>query len=151
MLQSNKSLIHINVAWEMTDGSDKREIEEGLVLRVKYDSSGLAPAVVQDVDSGDILMLAYVNEEALRETIRTRRATFWTRSRQKLWTKGEESGNYLEVEEVRVDCDQDALIYRVKMLGKGACHTQNKDKSPRRSCFYRRMGGDGQGLEFISK
>jgi phosphoribosyl-AMP cyclohydrolase len=133
----------------MADENDKRESEEGLTLRVKYDEKSLAPAVVQDVKSGEILMLAYVNEEALRETLRSGFATFWSRSRKKLWTKGKTSGDLLKIREVLVDCDQDALIYRVEKLGKGACHTKDSQGNTRNSCFYRKIREDGQGLEFI--
>jgi phosphoribosyl-AMP cyclohydrolase len=105
--------------------------------------------VVQDVPSGQILMLGYVNREALESTRKSGRATFFSTSRQSLWTKGESSGNYLVVREILVDCDQDALVYRVEMAGEGACHTRDSDGKARRSCFYRRLE-DGQFLSFLS-
>lgn len=91
-------------------------------------------------------MVAYMNEEALQETVRTGRAVYYSRSRKKLWRKGEESGNYQEVQELRVDCDQDCLQLLVRQTGGAACHTG------RRSCFYRRLKmGDGTELEFINQ
>jgi phosphoribosyl-AMP cyclohydrolase len=100
-------------------------------------SKGLVPAVVQDAATGDVLMLAYMNEEAWQETLATGRACFWTRSRQKLWRKGEESGHFQEVVEVRIDCDRDTVLLRVKQHGDAACHLGY------RSCFFRSREGDG--------
>jgi phosphoribosyl-AMP cyclohydrolase len=100
-------------------------------------SKGLVPAVVQDAATGDVLMLAYMNEEAWQETLATGRACFWTRSRQKLWRKGEESGNFQEVVEIRIDCDRDTVLLRVKQHGDAACHLGY------RSCFFRSRDGDG--------
>lgn len=97
---------------------------------------GLLPAVAQDAETGEVLMLAWVDREALRQTLATGRAHFWSRSRQALWCKGETSGNVLRVLEVRTDCDTDALLYRVRPAGP-ACHTG------RPSCFYRRASEDG--------
>ncbi len=91
---------------------------------------GLIPAIVQDEKDGTVLMLAYMNEEALKKTLATGKATFWSRSRNELWTKGETSGNFQLVQEIRMDCDGDTLLIKVKSTGP-ACHTGN------RSCFYR--------------
>ena len=93
---------------------------------------GLLPAIAQDADSGEVLMLAYMNAESYAEMLATGRAVYYSRSRKKLWRKGETSGNEQEVREVLVDCDQDAVLYRVKQKGP-ACHTGN------RSCFYRKI------------
>lgn len=87
-------------------------------------------------------MLAYVNADAIRETLKTRLATFYSTSRQELWTKGAKSGNYLRVQTILVDCDQDSLVYQVRADG-GACHTKNADGTARPSCFYRRLTPDG--------
>lgn len=114
--------------------------EEGQRLDLKFGDDGLVTAVAQDVDSGEILMLAHMNREAFDRTVETGKATFWSRSRRQLWTKGETSGNFLAVTEIRVDCDQDALVLRVRATGP-ACHTD------RTSCFYRRVE-DG-GLTFL--
>ncbi|OFV93589.1 MAG: phosphoribosyl-AMP cyclohydrolase [Acidobacteria bacterium RIFCSPLOWO2_12_FULL_65_11] len=95
---------------------------------------GLIPAVIQDAESSEILMVGFMNEQALAETRRTGYATFFSRTRNKLWTKGETSGNRLEVVDVLVDCDEDTIVVKVKRLGSGnVCHTGE------RSCFYRRL------------
>ncbi|MDQ1278490.1 MAG: phosphoribosyl-AMP cyclohydrolase [Thermodesulfobacteriota bacterium] len=96
-------------------------------------TDGLIPAIVQDFDTNEILMLAYMNRAAWEKTLETGMATFWSRSRQSLWVKGETSGHMQEVKEVRVDCDQDAVILKVLQRGGAACHTGY------RSCFYRRI------------
>ncbi|HEX2999871.1 MAG TPA: phosphoribosyl-AMP cyclohydrolase, partial [Armatimonadota bacterium] len=95
------------------------------LLIPKYNAEGLVPAVVQDVQTGDVLMLAWMNADALRLTRETRQAVFWSRSRRKLWHKGETSGNTLEVVEIAVDCDEDALLLKVHPAGP-ACHTGNR-------------------------
>ena len=98
---------------------------------LKWNEAGLVPAIAQDVDSGVNLMVAWMNRDALAETISTGRGVYWSRSRQKLWRKGEESGHYQEVIEVRIDCDADVVLLKVKQKGGIACHTG------RQSCFYR--------------
>ena len=100
-----------------------------------FDEQALLPAVAQDVDSGDVLMLAYVSEEALDRTRESGLAHYYSRSREELWQKGKTSGNVQHVEEIRVDCDRDALLYLVRQDG-GACHTGHE------SCFYRTLDGD---------
>jgi phosphoribosyl-AMP cyclohydrolase len=107
------------------------EVEEGLGFTPKFDADGLVTAVVTDVKSGDVLMVAHMNAAALRNTVETGEAWFYSRSRKKLWKKGESSGHAQRVVELRVDCDQDALWLKVEQEGPGACHTG------RRSCFYR--------------
>ena len=108
------------------------ELEEGLALTPKFDRDGLVGAIVTDAGSGDVLMFAYMNAEALAATIETGVAHFWSRSRGRLWRKGEASGHEMAVAEMRVDCDQDALWLKVRVAGTGAaCHTGRK------SCFYR--------------
>jgi phosphoribosyl-AMP cyclohydrolase len=110
------------------------EIEQGLTFQPRFDADGLIPAIVTDARSGEVLMLAFMNAEALALTLETRIAHFWSRSRKKLWRKGEESGNLLEVTEARTDCDQDAIWLRATVAGAGvACHTGE------RSCFYRSL------------
>ena len=108
-------------------------------LRPRFNADGLIAAIAQDAASGDVLMLAWMNAEALAATLATGRATYWSRSRGELWVKGETSGHTQEIVEVRVDCDQDAVLLRVRQTG-GACHTG------RDSCFYRTVGADGQTL-----
>lgn len=97
---------------------------------------GLVPVVVQDYASGEVLMLAFMNRQAWQETLRTRRATYWSRSRNQLWVKGETSGNFQEVKEIYVDCDEDTVLLKVNQKGGAACHMGY------RSCFYRRLEGD---------
>ncbi len=110
------------------------EIEAGLTFMPKFDAAGLIPAVATDADTGAVLMLAWMNAEALQRTLETAEAHFFSRSRGRLWRKGEESGNIMRVTEVRTDCDQDAIWLRVRLQGNGAaCHTGQY------SCFYRRV------------
>jgi phosphoribosyl-AMP cyclohydrolase len=123
----------------------KSEREEGSTFAPAFDEAGLIGAIVTDAEGGGVLMFAYMSREALRLTLETGEAHFWSRSRQSLWRKGETSGNRLLVEEIRTDCDQDALWLSVKLSGEAACHTG------RRSCFYRRVkqAQSGAALEFI--
>jgi phosphoribosyl-AMP cyclohydrolase len=111
--------------------ADQSEIEEGLAFAPQFGADGLVTAVVTDAKSGDVLMVAHMNAQALRRTIESGEAWYYSRSRKKLWKKGESSGHVQRVVELRVDCDQDALWLKVDQLGPGACHTG------RRSCFYR--------------
>jgi phosphoribosyl-AMP cyclohydrolase len=113
------------------------EIETGAVLMPKFDADGLIPAIVTDAVSGDVLMFAWMNAEALSLTLETRVAHFWTRSRKRIWKKGEDSGNTLAVVEARTDCDQDVILLKVRVGGPGVtCHTGE------RSCFYRKIDLD---------
>ncbi len=99
--------------------------------------NGLVPVIVQDAETGDVLMLAYMNEEAYQKTLETGKATYWSRSRQKLWVKGESSGNIQEVKGIYVDCDEDTILLKVHQVGGAACHTGH------RSCFYRKRDEGG--------
>ena len=110
------------------------DIEEGTAFAPKFDADGLIPVVATSAETGEVLMLAYMNEEAIARTIETGEAHYWSRSRGGLWRKGEVSGNYQRVVEIRTDCDQDAIWLKVEMAGAEACcHTG------RRSCFYRAL------------
>lgn len=111
-------------------------IETTTALTPRYDSNGLIAALAQDHATGEVLMLAWMNAEALKLTLETGQATYWSRSRNKLWRKGEESGHVQRVIETRIDCDQDAVLLRVEQTG-AACHTGQ------RTCFYRVVGADG--------
>jgi len=116
----------------------KKVLEEGLTFTPQFDKrGGLLPVVVQELSTGAILMLGYANQAALDETLQSGMATFWSTSRKELWTKGKTSGDYLKIENILVDCDQDALVYQVSMLGSGACHTKDANNEARKSCFYR--------------
>lgn len=132
--------------------SDKAELEEGDLFTPSFDAGGLVTAIVTDAGDGELLMVGHMNDEALRLTLETGIAHFWSRSRGRLWKKGETSGNLLHVDEVRTDCDQDAVWLKVSVGGHDAtCHTG------RRSCFYRsvriedgkaRLADDGSGAKF---
>lgn len=110
-------------------GSAQDETDQ---LRPKFNGDGLIAAIAQDAQTNEVLMLAWMNADALRATIETGRATYWSRSRQALWVKGETSGQVQDVTQILVDCDQDAVLLKVKQTG-GACHTG------RESCFYREV------------
>lgn len=110
------------------------DIEQGTTLAPRWDAAGLITAVVTDASDGTVLMLAHMNADALAKTIESGEAWFWSRSRERLWKKGESSGNVLKVVELRIDCDQDALWVKAVPAGP-ACHTGE------RSCFYRRIEG----------
>ena len=111
-------------------GSTK-EVEDGLALTPKFDADGLVTCVATDVQSGEVLMVAHMNAEALQKTIASGEAWYFSRSRRALWRKGETSGHVQHIVEMRIDCDQDAVWIKVEQTGAGACHTG------RRSCFYR--------------
>lgn len=116
------------------------DVEEGITLRPKFDAHGLVTCVATDARTGDVLMVAFMNDEALQRTIDSGEAWYYSRSRQRLWKKGESSGHVQRVLEMRVDCDQDAVWIKVDQTGGAACHTG------RHSCFYRRIdrGADGE-------
>ena len=108
----------------------------------------LVPVAVQDAGSGEVILVAYTNEMAFKKTIETRRAIFWSTSRNELWEKGKSSGNTFRVVEVLVNCEQNSLVYRVEAEGGRICHTNNKDGIPR-DCFYRRLDMDTLTLKNI--
>ena len=115
-----------------------------LIKQLKFDDKGLIPAVVQDAKDGAVLMVAYMNKEAVRRTLRLKKSVFWSRSRRSFWLKGESSGNVQKVKELRIDCDGDCLLVKVEQIGGAACHTGQ------RSCFYRKVLPSG-GLKTTSK
>jgi phosphoribosyl-AMP cyclohydrolase len=115
------------------------DVEEGLALRPKFDAAGLVTCITTDAGTGEVLMVAHMNDEALRKTIASGEAWYFSRSRASLWRKGESSGHVQRVVEMRIDCDQDAVWIRVEQAGGAACHTG------RRSCFYRAVTV-GQGV-----
>ncbi len=125
--------------------ADKQLIEEGLTLTPKFDEKGLITAIAQDAKTNQILMVAYMNREALEMTIKGGYAVYYSRSRKKLWKKGEESGHLQKVKQIMVDCDQDCLILKVE-VDAGQCHTGYQ------SCFYRSIKkGSDKELELIAK
>jgi phosphoribosyl-AMP cyclohydrolase len=128
----------------VSTSTDTNDIEEGLAFQPKFDASGLVTCVATDAGTGEVLMVAHMNAEALRKTIASGEAWYFSRSRQSLWRKGETSGHTQRVVEMRIDCDQDAIWIRVEQSG-AACHTG------RRSCFYRAVtaGEGGPQLSFV--
>lgn len=107
--------------------------QEAWLDAIVYDDNGLVPGIAQDVTTDKVIMFAFLNRESLRETLRTGNATYWSRSRNRLWRKGEESGHVQRVREIRLDCDGDVVLLRVEQVGGIACHTG------RERCFYRRL------------
>jgi phosphoribosyl-AMP cyclohydrolase len=120
--------------------SASAEIELGTKLQLKLDANGLITAVTVDADTNQVLMVAFMNPASLEKTLSTGKCTYWSRSRQKFWVKGEESGNVQEVVSVHIDCDQDAVIVKVRQKG-AACHNGFE------SCFYRQVVNGAAGLE----
>tara|TARA_R110000851_G_scaffold293427_1_gene448042 strand:+ start:74943 stop:75368 length:426 start_codon:yes stop_codon:yes gene_type:complete len=116
-----------------TDSTTEAQASPAWLNEVRFDNSGLIPAIAQDADTGTLLMVAWMNRDALMETAQTQRAVYWSRSRQRLWRKGEESGHVQQVREIRLDCDGDVILLKVKQEGGIACHTG------RESCFFRRL------------
>jgi phosphoribosyl-AMP cyclohydrolase len=136
--------------------SDSHDREEGLVPRIDFQKlrkvgeqdQDVVPVVLQNADDGTVLYLAYANELALRETLETGRAVLWSTSRRELWRKGESSGDVLELVDVSVNCEQNSLLYRVRPVGEGVCHTTDPATGKARSrCYYRRLTADGEKLE----
>lgn len=113
-------------------------VVEADLAEIRFDDSGLVPAIVQDDASGEVLMFAWMNEESLRRTLETGRTWFWSRSRQELWCKGETSGDRQWVRSGAYDCDGDVVLFRVEQEGRGACHTGQ------RSCFFRTFGAGAE-------
>lgn len=133
------------------------ELEEGTALAIDFEKihraarskEGLVPVVLQHAETKDVLFVGYANDRALAESLATRRAVLWSASRDELWRKGATSGDELELIEVRVNCEQNALLYLVRPLAGGVCHTRDVTGATRRTCFYRRLGPAGT-LEFLS-
>jgi phosphoribosyl-AMP cyclohydrolase len=121
-------------------------IEEVADMKIAFEKSGgLVPAIIQDYRTGDVLMLGFMNAESLAETQRTREVVFFSRSRNKLWKKGESSGHVLKAREIRVDCDADAILVRAEVAGPGVCHEGY------RSCFFRSLGADGNTSVIVER
>lgn len=120
------------------------EVELGTSLNPKFDENGLIPCITTDAKSGEVLMFAWMNDEALERTIKTKKANYFSRSRNRLWLKGESSGLIQHVEQILVDCDQDVIQIKVRVEGEGSCHQGY------RSCFYRAVkDGDNFDLEYV--
>ena len=133
-----------------------KETENGKTLSLDFTKlasvaatgADVVPVVVQDVDSREVLIVAYANELALRRSFEEGKAVFWSTSRNELWIKGLTSGDYLELVEVRVNCEQNSLLYLVRPAGAGACHTKGKDGCARAGCYYRSLDEEGN-LSFV--
>jgi phosphoribosyl-AMP cyclohydrolase len=136
---------------------DPKRLEEGHELlldfnklkKVAQSREAVVAVAVQDVDSKEVLLVAYANEAALKYTLTNGIAAFWSTSREELWVKGATSGDTLEIVEVRVNCEQNSLLYLVRPLGEGVCHTKGPDGKSRKRCYYRRIS-NGQ-LEFVDE
>ena len=127
-----------------------KEYTNELLLSFGEDGKKLIPVVTQDFTTREVLILAFANKEAFEETLRSGYATYFSRSRNELWKKGLTSGDLLKIEEIRINCEQDSLLYLVTPLGKGACHAKRKNGLPHTSCYYRRISNDNM-LEFIEE
>jgi phosphoribosyl-AMP cyclohydrolase len=126
----------------------EKEYTEQLMLDFGTDGNTLVPVITQDYNSGRVLILAYANRDAYKETIESGYATFYSRSRKEIWKKGLTSGNLLKVIEIRINCEQNSLLYMVTLEGPGACHALKPDGTPQETCFYRRII-PGDKLEMV--
>ena len=132
------------------------ELEEGCNLNLDFTKlkkvvecgEDIIPAVAQDAESGEVLIVGYINELALNTAQKEGIATFWSTSRNELWVKGKTSGDYLEIVDICVNCEQNSILYRVKPRGKGACHTKNQNGISRSGCYYRKIDNNGN-LSFL--
>ena len=119
-----------------------KEYTKELLIDFGEDGQNLLPVVTQDYITKEVLILAFVNKEAFDETRRSGYATYWSRSRNELWKKGLTSGDMLKIEEIRINCEQNSLLYLVTPQGKGACHAKKEDGLPYSSCYYRKINDD---------
>ena len=135
---------------------DHHELENGTKLSLDFNKlakvaacgEDLIPAVAQDADTGEVLIVGYANQLALDTTLKEGMATFWSSSRNELWIKGKTSGDYLEIVEVRINCEQNSVLYRVRPKGQGACHVKDEKGVARQGCYYRKLNNIGN-LEFL--
>jgi len=129
-----------------------KELEEGTQLRFDFTKISqvaqcgqeVMPAVAQDIDTKEVLILGYVNQQAFDHAQKEKVATFWSTSRNELWIKGATSGEYLDLIETRVNCEQNSVLFLVRLRGQGACHTKDADGKPRLGCYYRRITATGE-------
>lgn len=123
-------------------------LDFGKLRKIASGTEDVIPAVAQDIDTGEVLIIGYVNALALQTAMKENMATFWSTSRNELWIKGKTSGDYLELIETRVNCEQNSIVYRVRLKGKGSCHTKDANGVARHGCYYRRLRED-MSLEFV--
>ena len=126
-----------------------KEYTEELLIDFGEDGKNLLPVVTQDAETKEVLILSFVNLLAFEETVRSGYATYWSRSRNELWKKGMTSGDMLKIVEIRINCEQNSLLFLVKPEGKGACHAKKKNNMPHSSCYYRKINNNK--LEFIEE
>jgi phosphoribosyl-AMP cyclohydrolase len=126
-----------------------KEYTNDLLLAFGDEGNILIPVVTQDFRSKEVLILSFANKEAFEETVRSGYATYYSRTRNELWKKGMTSGDMLKIEEIRINCEQNSLLYMVTPIGKGACHAKRENGLPHTSCYYRRIKGNN--LEVIEK
>lgn len=130
----------------------KLDVDFAKLVKIGQNDHQVVPVVLQDADSQAVLFVGYANELAVRETLKTGRAVLWSTSRDELWRKGESSGDILELVDIRVNCEQNSLLYRVRPRGTGVCHTKDGNGRSRATCYYRKLGsseGALAGLEFV--
>jgi phosphoribosyl-AMP cyclohydrolase len=144
---SNKENISGSSAYDLEEG-EELQLDFSKMARAAAQSPDVIPVAVQNADTKEIILVAYTNRQAFQRSIRTRVATFWSTSRKQLWIKGESSGNTFELVEVRVNCEQNSLVYIVHPNGEGICHTSNL-KGRARDCYYRRLNMDSCVLEHM--
>ena len=133
---------------KLLEEGEKLDLDFTKLSKVASCGEELIPAVAQDSNTKEVLIVGYVNRLALDHALENRVAVFWSTSRNQLWIKGATSGDFLDLEEVRVNCEQNSILYLVKLRGKGSCHTNKKDGSPRFGCYYRRIE-DREKLYFV--
>ena len=137
-------------------GMTHEELEQGAVLNLDFTKlrkvancgADVLPAIAQDATTGEVLIVGYANELALQTTLECGMATFWSTSRNELWIKGKTSGDYLKIEDIRINCEQNSILYLVTPAGQGACHSKNKAGVARSGCYYRSLMADGT-LQFV--
>jgi len=129
------------MSYELEEGTTI-QLDFGKLKKVAQCGEDVLPVVVQDIETGNVLIVGYANQLAFETTLEKGMATFWSTSRNELWIKGATSGDYLEIVDISVNCEQNSLLYRVKLKGKGACHTKGEDGEFRPGCYYRRIDGD---------
>ncbi len=126
-----------------------KEYTDQLMIDFGKEGNSLIPVVTQDFKTKEVLLIAFANKAAFEETLKSGYATYWSRTRNELWKKGMTSGDLLKVEEIRINCEQNSLLYLVIPQGKGACHAKRENGNPHTSCFYRKIEGDK--LKFVEK
>lgn len=145
----NRKEFQGEITAEVLEEKDALLLDFEKLDKIAATKSAVVPVVVQDVDSKEVLLVGYANEEAVRYTLEKRIATFWSTSRNELWVKGLTSGDQLELVDVFVNCEQNSLLYMVRMVGKGSCHTKHANGQTRLGCYYRKISGDH--LEFTNQ